>query len=89
MNAAEVKIRNEIAGMNYSQLSDYAADRALAVIRLEAAIDENSEIMTDMARKYKRLEKNIKSLKMIARRRWIRTADFLTGSMISPTSLAS
>lgn len=60
MNAAEVKIRNEIAGMNYSQLSDYAADRALAVIRLEAAIDENSEIMTDMARKYKRLEKKYK-----------------------------
>ena len=58
MNAAEVKIKNELAGMNYSQLSSYAADKALAVIKLEARIDENSDIMTDMARKYKRLEKN-------------------------------
>ena len=58
MNAAEVKIKNELAGMNYSQLSSYAADRALAVIKLQARIDENSDIMTDMARKYKRLEKN-------------------------------
>ena len=63
MNAAEVKIKNELAGMNYSQLSSYAADRALAVIKLQARIDENSDIMTDMARKYKRLEKNYEKVR--------------------------
>ena len=84
MNAAEVKIKNELAGMNYSQLSSYAADRALAVIKLQARIDENSDIMTDMARKYKvALRKIMKSLKATARRHWIRTPGCSAGSVIS------